>query len=336
MPFTALYKNDTINSLNIEQDFWNELKASEQAQKELRCPDCEGLMIARAGIGFKVAPHFAHITDAQGCQLLGESKEHLYIKQLVFEACQSLGLEATTEQRIDLDGETRIADVCVPSENKIVEVQLTNQSNREYYHRDNWYRRAGYESLWLTWQEIGLLNLAYAKIMIRNEEVLLGNKEQIFTADELYLSQKHVVFQETPNLKYTAYDTDLDFQRVELSEVVGNFLSGSETFTIECEAVNNWHWCGQVCRDACGRIAELSEEHKQKRIAYLRKNMTPQILFFPNGKSELDISFIDDHIQEIRKFGLFGELKEAVSAAFNQLEEQEIVSGEREVVMDYV
>ena len=60
MPFTALYKEHTINSLLLKPAIWDKLKASEKEYRELKCPECEEPMVARAGEGYKIRPHFAH------------------------------------------------------------------------------------------------------------------------------------------------------------------------------------------------------------------------------------------------------------------------------------
>ena len=335
MPFTALYKEKTINSLTIDNGSWNELKTSKDAQQELKCPDCEGGMQAKAGIGFKVAPHFAHITDPQGCSLLSESKEHLYLKQRVFEVCHSLGIEAETEKRIETDGETRIADVCMPKKNKIIEIQLSGQSDSEYYERDNWYRRAGYETLWITWKS-WVARIAIAQIRIRSDNTLLNKKEGITTADELYLVRDCVDFQETPYSQESAYHAFLDEKRVEISELIENFLLQKESYIIDCEVYNQWHWCGEVCRNSKERIVALSEEQKEKRIAFMRKHLTPQLIFYPDGRCSLDESFIDEHLREIQTLGLIPELKEAILEAEQELLEAKQGLESRQVEIDFV
>ena len=116
MPFTALYKEDRINSLLLDPEEWSELKASEKEYRELKCPECEEPMVARAGISHKIRPHFAHrydlIENPEGnrkpCSLSSESAEHLYIKQWIFEVCQELGLPVDIEKRIQTDN--RISD----------------------------------------------------------------------------------------------------------------------------------------------------------------------------------------------------------------------------------
>ena len=135
MPFTALYKEDTINSLLLEPVLWDKLKKSEREYRELRCPECEEPMVARAGEDCKIRPHFAHrhdlIENPEGnrkpCSLKSESSEHLYIKQWIFEECQKLGLVVEIEKRIQTDDGFQIADICVPDKNKVVEVQISNQ-----------------------------------------------------------------------------------------------------------------------------------------------------------------------------------------------------------------
>ena len=59
MPFTAISKDQRINALEMSDKDWTSLKVSERLERTLKCPECDDVLIARAGTD-KVCQHFAH------------------------------------------------------------------------------------------------------------------------------------------------------------------------------------------------------------------------------------------------------------------------------------
>lgn len=287
MPFTALYRDDTINSLLLEPEEWNDLKTSEKECRELRCPECEEPMIARASRHHKVSPHFAHrydlIENPEGhrkyCSLKSESAEHLYIKQWIFQICQSHGLAVEIEKRIPVNGGIQIADVCVPEKKKIVEVQVSTQPEERYFERSEQYSEACYETLWITWKK-DIPILPSARISIRSRGKLLKNKKNITTADQFWLLTPALYFRENKDLRrfnYNSedmwdYDIDTIDESVSLDTLICTFMFDIARYEKSCSVCHKPHWCGKRCVEAKPRMEAIIIGRRRNYIGYLRRD----------------------------------------------------------------
>ena len=285
MPFTALYKEDTINSLLLEPAIWDELKASEKEYRELRCPECEEPMVARAGEGYKIRPHFAHRSDLienpegdrKPCSLKSESSEHLYIKQWIFGVCQELELPIEIEKRIPTDDGFQIADICVPDKNKIVEVQISNQSEEKYYERHDAYNGAGYETLWITWKK-DIIELPYARISPQSKGIEQRNKRNIMTAEQFWLKAPAMYFSETKDLrKYNldwddmwGYNIDTIDKSIPLPKLIETFMFDIARYEVKCPVCHKPHWCGERCVETKPKIEAIIIARRRNFINRVR------------------------------------------------------------------
>ena len=314
MPFTALYKEDTINSLLLEPAIWDELKASEKEYRELRCPECEEPMVARAGEGYKIRPHFAHRSDLienpegdrKPCSLKSESSEHLYIKQWIFGVCQELELPIEIEKRIPTDDGFQIADICVPDKNKIVEVQISNQSEEKYYERHDAYNGAGYETLWITWKK-DIIELPYARISLQSKGIEQRNKRNIMTAEQFWLKAPAMYFSETKDLrKYNldwddmwGYNIDTIDKSIPLPKLIETFIFDIARYEVKCPVCHKPHWCGERSVEAKPKIEAIILARRRICVNQLRLNY-PEIYKFVSKRypSELE-SYLKGKITDI-------------------------------------
>lgn len=285
MPFTALYKEDTINSLLLEAPTWDKLKASEKEYRELKCPECEEPMVARAGEGYKIRPHFAHRSDLienpegdrKPCSLKSESSEHLYIKQRIFKECQELGLPVEIEKRIPTDDGFQIADICVPNKNKIVEVQISNQSEEKYYERHDAYNGVGYETLWITWKK-DIIELPYARISLQSKGIEQRNKQNIMKAEQFWLKAPAMYFSETKDLrKYNldwddmwGYNIDTIDKSISLPKLIETFMFDIARYEIKCPVCHKPHWCGERCAETKPKIEAIIMARRRNFINRVR------------------------------------------------------------------
>ena len=305
MPFTALYKEDTINSLLLEPAIWDKLKASEKEYRELKCPECEEPMVARAGEGYKIRPHFAHrydlIENPEGdrklCSLKSESAEHLYIKQWIFDECQELGLPVEIEKRIPTDDGFQIADICVPDKNKIVEVQISNQSEEKYYERHDAYNGAGYETLWITWKK-DIIKLPYARISLRSKGIEQRNKRNIRTAEQFWLKAPAMYFSETKDLrKYNldwddmwGYNIDTVDRSIQLPKLIETFMFDIARYEVKCPVCHKPHWCGERCVETKSKIEAIIIARRRAYINWVKLDY-PEVYKFVSKRyrSELGL-----------------------------------------------
>lgn len=314
MPFTALYKEDTINSLLLEPAIWDQLKASEKEYRELKCPECEEPMVARAGEGYKIRPHFAHRhdlienpeRDRKLCSLKSESSEHLYIKQWIFGVCQELELPVEIEKRIPTDGGFQIADICVSDKNKIVEVQISNQSEEKYYERHDAYNNAGYETLWITWKK-DIIELPYARISLQSKGIEQRNKRNIMTAEQFWLKAPAMYFSETKDLrKYNldwddmwGYNIDTIDTSIKLPKMIETFMFDMARYQIKCSVCHAPHWCGERCVEAKPKIEAIIIARRRHFINRIRLDYPETYKFVSERyRSELQ-SYLKGKITDI-------------------------------------
>lgn len=337
MPFTALYKGNTINSLLLNSEKWDELKASEQEYRKLKCPECEEIMIARAGAEYKISPHFAHRSDlienaesdSKPCSLKSESSEHLYIKQWAFTECQSLGLLAEIEKRIPTDNGFQIADVCVPDKHKILEVQVSTQTEEKYLERHDAYSQTGYETLWITWKK-EIPELPSAKISIQSKGKVLKNRKNIITAEQFSLLTPVVYFNE-PKWRRTldwedlwGHNIDTIDKSVSLFNLIKTFMFEIERYEVSCSVCHKPHWCGQRCTEIKPMVETLIIKSRREQIDEARSKF-PEIYSFLSNKYRSQLqAYLKGEESNI------GELIEELVAEWN--EKKEVISEHRNIM----
>ena len=275
MPFTALYKGNRIDSEDIKPKEWSKIKISERDRRNLVCPECKEQMIAKAGIESVITPHFAHARnliegEISKCSLRkkDKQKEHRHIQRWLFQVCQSLGLDVQREYEIKTPNGKRYADVCVPDKKKIIEVQLSGQTEGDYFERSNAYSTQGYESLWITWKK-DIPTLPYARISIFNsKQKELKNKKNIIDAAMTQLL--------TPVLYYWVdqrswrYQIDTVKRSVNLSDLTETFMFDTARYLTACDICDKPHWCGEKCRETKPKIMEKIREKRQNKIRNIR------------------------------------------------------------------
>ena len=240
MPFTANYQGSKINSLNISNQAWSEIKRSESEHRTLACPECSKPMMARAG-NDRISPHFAHrhnpITGS--CNFTNETREHLFLKNKVFQICISLGLHVELEKRITTQNSYRIADICLSEKQKLIEIQLAKKPPEACIQRNKDYRQAGYDVLWLLWKK-PVKGLCAVLVYPESDGRILLNKKHITTADQLILKRVNMrLSRDMPVFEMG------DF--CGLTDTIKSYAFDDNSFAFQCTACNLPHWTDYLC-----------------------------------------------------------------------------------------
>ena len=249
MPFTANYRGDTINSLNFSNPAWVDFKDSQPThnplnRNSLTCIECHKPMIARGG-NRRISAHFAHRRDpTRACNFTNETREHLFLKNIVFQTCVTLGLRVEVEKRIETQSSYRIADICLPEKRKLIEIQLASKPQAEHFQRHTDYLQAGWDTLWLVWKN-AIRGLPAAVICPQsNGNRTLFNKKAITTANTLRVryhtlklsAVRHVPICVMSNL-------------CEIEDMIEFYVFGDDTFTSECPICHFPHWNDEKAKE---------------------------------------------------------------------------------------
>lgn len=149
MPFVAYQDDDRVDALTLDPQEWEDLRASDAYPTlELACGIRAIAKVSNLGTQF-----FAHHRTA-GCELehLGETKQHLAMKQAVVEHINTLPGWSAVVEYANQD-RTWIADVMAIHENgrrAAFEVQLSHQAQEEWESRTQRYFDAGVLPIWIT------------------------------------------------------------------------------------------------------------------------------------------------------------------------------------------
>ena len=181
-------------------------------------------------------------------------------------------MQAETEKRIQIGAQYQIADICIPDRKKIIEVQLSTQDDVTYYERHEFYRQAGYETLWITWKK-SLDNCPYARLAISSEGgVILENKKDIPTANLIRVMSPTINFSEPRSLHwYQCWDDLIDFclytleRSKTLRAIVETFVLDTAKFKCSCSISTKPHWCGQKCTDLESQIPKIKRRYETAR-----------------------------------------------------------------------
>ena len=165
MPFRAICGDQKIMSSEMSPVAWRSLKIDEKRKSQLFCPDpdCGQLMIPKT-ITQTGTQFFAHKTAAPQLCLFREepSPEHRHYEKVVAEAIRAFGWEASIEHYVPADTENTkalvdvlaIPPASVERSPIAFEIQLSPQSDAIYEKRTERYRRAGFQTVWLTAKKI--------------------------------------------------------------------------------------------------------------------------------------------------------------------------------------
>lgn len=146
MPLVAERNGVRVNALEIGPDEWRSLRGS----TDLVMPECGARAVPKtSSLGNQFFAHYA----SSGCLRVHspESAGHLLLKKIITESVNSTnGWTAQPEVR---HPEGRwVADVMAvgPSGERIAfEVQLSNQSDQDYFHRTRRYESDGIRTVWV-------------------------------------------------------------------------------------------------------------------------------------------------------------------------------------------
>lgn len=146
MPIACLDGKQAIYSFRFTSDEWDALAKSNQRERHLRMACCNSTVVlkrSRYGTQF-----FAHARRGE-CSTAPESAEHLLAKEIIAQAVEANGWQASVEHRHP-DG-LWIADVLAEQGGRRIafEIQLSSQTPTELQRRDDRYRANGVECAWL-------------------------------------------------------------------------------------------------------------------------------------------------------------------------------------------
>ena len=248
MTFVANYNGERVVSLNFSTDEWLLLKANYR-EHALCCndPDCRSPMIPKSyhstGTQF-----FAHKSKNVSCMYSGggESPEHLYLKEIIFNTARSLGFLPDFEVFLKI----RRADVLV-CDNIVFEVQSSRQSIADYNQRTQDYWNMGKDVYWI----------ALEKSSSWHSQAVYP---AVFIYEDLDISNMTI-----PAIAlYEAFKSEPTFMPIDAW--VTDVLQQKSLWISDCVAFedqNHWH-----CVDgACDRKAARRESRALKRRAERKK-----------------------------------------------------------------
>ena len=285
MPFTAILENKRINALLFPDSDWEALKTSERENRSLRCPECSGLLAPRSGSEerYCVRPHFYHVADKNTvepdnltkCSLRQNmSQEHYYLQSLIFDMLVAEGYEVDIEKKVG----NRRPDILLPVEKKVIEIQLSKITAKEYRGRTQDFYRQNYTPLWITWQS-GLggdfvphadLDMAVA---LENTACSPNRRSSILKVDDLSKYETRIWGRE-----YSQRDKEIRGGRFvfPLDDFIKMFIAEQAVLHRGCQyspAGGFPHWCIEtLCGEAESRRLDAVE--KQKQIDAEKKTAT--------------------------------------------------------------
>ncbi len=112
-------------------------------QMDYYCLECEGSLRRRGG--FHRKDHFYHLDALRECRQNGKTHEHLNVQLYILHVLPEG--ECFLEKRFPKIN--RIADVVWEDKKLIFEIQCSPISSNEVYERNQDYKKAGYEVVWI-------------------------------------------------------------------------------------------------------------------------------------------------------------------------------------------
>ena len=155
MPLRAVLENSDIFAFEQSVESWEALKNSPRS-KDLKMPCCGKRAIPKtSSLGNFF---FAHYRRSEDCDAKPESKEHIFLKNVIAKAAKSANWDVTTEYSdTSPNGDIWKADVLCSNENVRVafEVQLSRQTLKEINYRQARYKSSGVRAAWFVSETIG-------------------------------------------------------------------------------------------------------------------------------------------------------------------------------------
>lgn len=249
MTFVANYNGERIVSLNYSTDNWLSLKAN-YSEYTLCCndPECRSPMIPKT-YGSTGTQYFAHKSKNVSCLYGGghESREHLYLKEIIFNTAKKLGFSPDFEVFLKI----RRADVLVCND-IVFEVQVSQQSLQQYMQRSQDYWDLGKKVYWVVRETESPehARLPYPAVFL------------YCWGDDLDFSDNSI-----PTIAlYEAFKTVPTF--MPLDEWVGDVLQQKSLWIPDCVAFedqNHWHCVDGVCDRKAARREERALRRRTER-----------------------------------------------------------------------
>ena len=259
MPFRAICGDQEIISSEMLPVAWQSLKRDEKRKSQLFCPDpdCGQLMIPKT-ITQTGTQFFAHKTAATQLCLFREepSPEHRHYEKVVAEAIRTFGWEASIEHYVPADAENAkaLVDVLaippagVERSPIAFEIQLSPQSDAIYEKRTERYRRAGFQTVWLTAKEIGTDVCSAVLVPELPIEARIG-----FTSNPARLIE--IVHNSLP----PELSSDGQINRIALTSFI-QYLFDNDVWWDRCSFHEGMHWCSFRCA-----MEEGDREYMERR-----------------------------------------------------------------------
>ncbi len=146
MPFKAKIDGETVISVDMTDEEWNELKKIVLSHKNtIELPCCGSL--ANPRVSKLKTKHFVHKAKTPSCNWKPESAEHLWVKEIIFKTCKEEGWYVEPEYSFNdwaadvfaTDGNVKIA----------FEVQWSRQTEEETRRRQQNYKKDNIKGVWL-------------------------------------------------------------------------------------------------------------------------------------------------------------------------------------------
>ncbi|MEO0378560.1 MAG: competence protein CoiA family protein [Cyanobacteria bacterium P01_A01_bin.17] len=147
MPLKARLNGKEIAAYSYDDQAWKRLKAA-YSKNRLQMACCDRDAVPKTSkLGTQ---YFAHKKKGD-CATAPETKEHLFLKDLVARTATKYGWQVETESAGQTpDGEEWVADVlCSKRQRMAIEIQWSRQSKEEYEHRQQKYKSSDITCVWL-------------------------------------------------------------------------------------------------------------------------------------------------------------------------------------------
>ena len=205
MPYIAkdTRTGEIVWAFNQTKDAWLSLKKGYR----LECLECHSPLVPKGYDGGIHQYHFAHLSDEDdvACSLRVNSTEdhkgtgllkglHRFIQMIVYQTLEDNGAEV--EYKIG----DRHADVCLPSENLVFEVQTSPQKDVDEHERTADYQNLGYTTIWIEIRPKDVVTAKHASAIeqVRNRKLLFTLcKSEMSEMDEmlpLEMRSSHITF----------------------------------------------------------------------------------------------------------------------------------------------
>lgn len=178
--FYAITKNKQVIHINQASD-----------KEQYYCPQCHAALMIKKGI--KMKKHFSHIKGNHCSHHNGESINHHQAKKQI---AQQLAQYYTVaiEYRIKEKEQVRIADICLPNEQYIIEFQQSVIDYKLLNMRHQFYIKCGYQVVWLLDDNLIMINYHKIKLSRFIRHFIQKNKVGYYILTYNYCHKKYYVY----------------------------------------------------------------------------------------------------------------------------------------------